>query len=89
MAFLEERQNMSIWFFPLSQTKHFVKRTFMKGIKLNDKNARSNALAKCFSQIVKASVLSLPKVHSTYFIICYKIFHQFYSWIEGKHRIGS
>jgi hypothetical protein len=41
----------------------------MKGIKLNDKNARSNALAKHFSQIVKANVLSLPKVHSTYFTI--------------------
>lgn len=60
---------MSTWLSPLSQTKHFVKRTFMKGIKLNDKNARSNASAKHFSQIMKANGLSLPKVHSTYFII--------------------
>jgi hypothetical protein len=60
---------MYTWFFPLSQIKHFVKRTFMKGIKLKEKNARSNALAKHFSQIMKANGLSLPKVHSTYYTI--------------------
>jgi hypothetical protein len=60
---------MSTWFFPLGQTKHFVKRTFMTGIKLMNKNARSNVLAKHFSQIMKANGLSLPKVHSTYLII--------------------
>ncbi len=34
----------------------------MKGIKLKDKNARLNALAKHFSQIVKANGLSLQRI---------------------------
>lgn len=57
---------MSTWFFSLGQTKHFVKRTFMKGIKLKDKNASQKTFANC---------------EGKWFITTKSAFHLFYNMI--------
>jgi hypothetical protein len=42
---------MFAWFFPLGQIKHHIKKTFVKGTRYKDTNARSNALPIHSSQI--------------------------------------
>jgi hypothetical protein len=39
---------MFVWFFPLSKAKHNMKKTFMKGIELEDINSILNVLAILF-----------------------------------------
>jgi hypothetical protein len=40
---------MSVWYFPLGKAKHNMKKTFMKGIELEDINTILNALATLFT----------------------------------------
>jgi hypothetical protein len=42
-------KHMFVWFFPLSKAKHNMKKTFMKGIELEDINTILNALATPFT----------------------------------------
>lgn len=52
---------MFAWFSSLGQVKHCVKKTFVKGIRFEDK-CRSNVLAIHFPQITRANGFLQPKV---------------------------
>jgi hypothetical protein len=53
---------MFVWFSPLGQIKHHMKKTFVKGIKFEDTNARSNVLPIHSSQIETTNGYLQPKV---------------------------
>jgi hypothetical protein len=42
VAFQRKAKHMFVSFYPLCQVKHHMKKTFVKGTKLGDTNARSN-----------------------------------------------
>ncbi len=56
---------MFVLFFPLGHTKHHVKKNSMKRIKIEDTNAKSNALAIHFPQTIMANGFLQRKVQDS------------------------